>query len=90
MIQNQHSRLDKSSKNRTAFILIPLLGVILYLLWSEYEVQLKALSPYLPYLFLLVCPLMHVFMHRGHGGDKQSSACKSDTHASVADREKQD
>ena len=26
----------------------------------------------LPYLFLLACPLMHVFMHRGHGhhGDR--------------------
>jgi hypothetical protein len=22
----------------------------------------------LPYLLLLACPLMHVFMHRGHGG----------------------
>ncbi len=21
-----------------------------------------------PYLFLLACPLMHLFMHRGHGG----------------------
>lgn len=21
----------------------------------------------LPYLFVLACPLMHVFMHRGHG-----------------------
>nr|WP_237050776.1 DUF2933 domain-containing protein [Microvirga ossetica] len=21
----------------------------------------------LPYLLLLVCPLMHLFMHRGHG-----------------------
>lgn len=26
----------------------------------------------LPYLVLLACPLMHVFMHRGHGhGDRQ-------------------
>ena len=24
--------------------------------------------PYLPWLFLLACPLMHVFMHHGHGG----------------------
>ncbi len=24
--------------------------------------------PYLPWLILLACPLMHVFMHRGHGG----------------------
>jgi len=22
----------------------------------------------LPFLFLLACPLMHMFMHRGHGG----------------------
>jgi hypothetical protein len=22
----------------------------------------------LPYLLLLACPLLHVFMHRGHGG----------------------
>lgn len=24
----------------------------------------------LPYLFLLACPLMHVFMHHGHGGHR--------------------
>jgi hypothetical protein len=24
-----------------------------------------------PYLLLLLCPLMHVFMHRGHGGHKE-------------------
>lgn len=24
--------------------------------------------PYLPWLLLLACPLMHVFMHHGHGG----------------------
>ena len=23
---------------------------------------------YWPYLLLLACPLMHLFMHRGHGG----------------------
>ena len=23
--------------------------------------------PFLPFLLLLACPLMHVFMHRGHG-----------------------
>jgi hypothetical protein len=25
----------------------------------------------LPYLLLLACPLMHVFMHGGHGGSGQ-------------------
>jgi hypothetical protein len=24
-----------------------------------------------PYLLLLLCPLMHLFMHRGHGGHKE-------------------
>jgi len=23
---------------------------------------------YLPFLFLLACPFLHMFMHRGHGG----------------------
>jgi hypothetical protein len=27
----------------------------------------------LPYLFLLACPLMHVFMHRGHGRHHRGS-----------------
>jgi hypothetical protein len=26
--------------------------------------------PYLPYLLLLACPLMHLFMHHGHGDHK--------------------
>ena len=33
-------------------------------LWTRHEIHvLQAL----PYLILLACPLMHVFMHRGHG-----------------------
>lgn len=28
----------------------------------------------LPYLLLLACPLMHVFMHRGHGGHQHDRA----------------
>ena len=28
------------------------------------------LIPYLPWLILAACPLMHVFMHRGHHGHR--------------------
>lgn len=34
-----------------------------WFLWEEHRAHLLGI---LPYLFLLACPLMHVFMHRGH------------------------
>ncbi len=36
-------------------------------LWAEHEAHAKTLLPYLPWLLLLACPLLHVFLHRGHG-----------------------
>lgn len=38
-------------------------GIALLLLWEEHEAHLLGA---LPYLVLLLCPLMHLFMHRGH------------------------
>lgn len=35
-----------------------------YVLREHYAHLLGAL----PYLLLLMCPLLHLFMHRGHGG----------------------
>jgi hypothetical protein len=35
-----------------------------YFLWTEHQAHLLAA---LPYLILLLCPLMHIFMHGGHG-----------------------
>lgn len=40
------------------------LGIISYFLIVEHR---EHILPFLPYLFLLACPLMHIFMHRGHG-----------------------
>jgi hypothetical protein len=40
------------------------LAVAAYFLWTEHRAHtLQAL----PWILLLLCPLMHVFMHRGHG-----------------------
>lgn len=40
---------------------------------------------WLPWLLVLACPLMHLFMHRGHSGhagreEPRSDAKKSDSH----------
>lgn len=40
-------------------------AVAAYFLLSEHRAHAVQA---LPYLLLLACPLMHVFMHRGHGG----------------------
>lgn len=39
-----------------------------YFLWTEHEAHVKLAIPYLPYLLVLLCPLMHLFMHHGYGG----------------------
>jgi hypothetical protein len=42
-----------------------------WFLWAEHRAHLLGA---LPYLLLLACPLMHVFMHRGHHGHHHGSA----------------
>lgn len=42
---------------------IVLAGIAGWFLWEEHRAHLLG---FLPYAFLLACPLMHVFMHRGH------------------------
>ncbi|QKQ50872.1 MULTISPECIES: DUF2933 domain-containing protein [Achromobacter] len=40
-----------------------------YFLWAEHRAHV---SQWWPYALLLLCPLMHVFMHKGHGGGTHS------------------
>lgn len=39
------------------------LAIAGYFLFTEHRAHIV---PYLPFLLLLACPLMHFFMHRGH------------------------
>ncbi len=35
---------------------------------------------WLPYIFLAACPLMHLFMHKGHGGHHGDSRKEGEKH----------
>ena len=61
---------DPASRNEPRRL--PLwLGLCLFLaiagffLWEEHRAHLLGA---LPYVLLLLCPFIHLFMHRGHGG----------------------
>jgi len=55
---------------------IVLIGIAAYYLLAEHQAHVFAA---LPWLILLLCPLMHVFMHRGHGGHGHGKGGGSDT-----------
>ncbi|WP_020405227.1 DUF2933 domain-containing protein [Hahella ganghwensis] len=48
---------------------IALIAVASYFLMIEHR---QHLFQALPYLLILLCPLMHIFMHRGHGSHQHS------------------
>lgn len=41
-----------------------LIGAVTYFLLTEHRAHVLYA---LPYLIFLLCPVMHIFMHRGHG-----------------------
>jgi len=43
------------------------LAIAIYFLIVEHGAHVAAALPYFAYLLLLACPLLHFFMHRGHG-----------------------
>lgn len=51
--------------DRRFWTIMAILGTAaLILLWADHKPHLISA---LPFLVLLACPLMHVFMHHGHG-----------------------
>jgi hypothetical protein len=49
----------------TKLAFLGLLAIAAYFLIAEHWAHVV---PWLPWLFLIACPLLHIFMHRGHGG----------------------
>ena len=47
------------------------LALAVFYLGVEHRAHLAGTLRWLPLAILLLCPLMHVFMHKGHGGHGQ-------------------
>ena len=63
LYRGQRKRSFLSS--RANIILLGFLAIGGYFLITEHGAHIV---PFLPWLLLLACPLMHLFMHGGHGG----------------------
>jgi hypothetical protein len=59
---------DQSGLRRMALVVFTVAAG--YFLWTEHRAHV---IEYLPWTFLLICPLMHIFMHRGHGSHGANS-----------------
>jgi DUF2933 family protein len=66
------------SKANIALIIFLLIGT--YFLITEHRAHLYGwVSYWWPYVFLLACPLIHLFMHGSHGGHGSSDASNETT-----------
>ena len=60
------------SKANIALAVFLVIGAVF--LAAEHRAHLAEWIPYWPYLLLLACPAMHLFMHGGHGSHGSSGA----------------
>ena len=61
MDANEHPQRLPSSLYWGCFLVF--LAIAVFFLWTEHRAHLLGA---LPYAIILLCPLMHLLMHRGH------------------------
>ena len=75
----EHARERISLKSRIGLVLVGFLIIAGALLFTEHRAHVLGLLIWLP---LLACPLMHIFMHGGHGGHGSAQQQNGDRSAS--------
>ena len=65
MINSDAPSNQKTGDSSVIIGLCLFLAIAAFFLWTEHRAHLFGI---LPYLILLACPFIHLFMHRGHGG----------------------
>ena len=68
---DEHAPHPAFWRSRYAVGLVAIGGVALFFLLTQHQAHFLGA---LPYLLLLACPLMHLFMHHGHGKHQHHSA----------------
>lgn len=82
MEHEQHGENRKGwFDSRSNWVLLAFLIIAGFYLITEHKAHAFGL---LPFLILLACPLLHVFMHRGHGGHGDDSSPGSHDHGDQA------
>ena len=61
----QQSGLNGWFRSRTGVVLMVFLAIAAFYLFTEHTAHTPGV---LPYAIVLLCPLLHLFMHGGHGG----------------------
>ena len=68
-LQHEHeANHTQNTLSKGKVVLIGFLFIAGYFLLMEHRAHLGGALYYLPFLLLLACPLMHIFMHGGHDG----------------------
>jgi hypothetical protein len=65
MSDNQPFQQTSWFRSRFGLALLGFLTIAAFFLWTEHRAHLLGV---LPYVLLLLCPLLHL-LHGGHGGD---------------------
>jgi peptidoglycan/LPS O-acetylase OafA/YrhL len=71
----QHGHGQPWWRTRSGIVLCGFLLIAAFYLLTEHTAHVFGV---LPFLLILACPLMHLFMHHGHGGDSSANVGKGD------------
>lgn len=69
-MSDEHPRNQAAIANRSRWVLLGFIAVAAFFLFSEHRAHFLGA---LPYLLLLACPLMHLFLHYGHHGHSKKA-----------------
>ena len=75
---------DTDRRSRTWLAFVGFLAIAGFFLFTEHRAHLFGV---LPFLFLLACPLLHMFGHSGHGGHGQQRGQGAHDHRRDGERE---